>query len=320
MDMFRYPGVSPTASMVVNMIAGLPNLPGRSTESTTEHEVVPYTVYMDNYFSSVALFRELRAIGCGACGTARPKVSGIPSMLTELKDHAKSIKWGTLFSTTADNVLCVAWQDNNIVFALSTVHSAFEYILSNRRRPAKTSTNAAIARAPFGDAVRAQLEIPILIHDYNHHMGGIDIANQYRSSYETHRKSERNWLPILYFFLDAARINAFRIQCIYKAQHKKEPEPQLAFRERLYQELFAFAIEANPGLPKPRLDARLNHQRIRLKSRRVCLWCQHKKKLGLSTIQRPPQSVYGCSRCGGTALCVKSRCWVEFHSPAGAGG
>lgn len=49
-------------------------------------------------------------------------------------------------------------------------------------------------------------------------MGGIDIANQYRASYEIHRKSDRNWFPLLYCFLDAAIVNAFRIQYVYEQQ------------------------------------------------------------------------------------------------------
>jgi hypothetical protein len=108
----------------------------------------------------------------------------------ELKDHVRAIPWGSLFVSARDNVLCLAWQDNNVVFGLSTIYSPDDFVLSNRKRPAKTSTNAAIARAPFGDEVRRQLEIPIFIDDYNHYMGGIDIANQYRSSYETYRKGE----------------------------------------------------------------------------------------------------------------------------------
>jgi len=53
---------------------------------------------------------------------------------------------------------------------------------------------------------------------YNHYMNGVDLANQYRVSYEVHRKGVRNWLPLPYFFIDAAIINAYRIQYIYKQQ------------------------------------------------------------------------------------------------------
>jgi hypothetical protein len=56
--------------------------------------------------------------------------------------------------------------------------------------------------------VTKELEIPIFINDYNHYMNGVDLANQYRSSYEVHLKGYRNWLPLLYFFINAAVVNA----------------------------------------------------------------------------------------------------------------
>ena len=93
----------------------------------------------------------------------------------------------------AGGVLCLAWQDNNIVLLLSTIHSPELYITTKRKRPSATSTNAAIARAPFGDKIIKEFEIPTTIDDCNHYMVDLDITNQYRSSYEIHRKSERTW-------------------------------------------------------------------------------------------------------------------------------
>jgi hypothetical protein len=45
---------------------------------------------MDNYFSTVSLFKVLRDIRYGAYGTTR-KQGGIPSQLIKLKDYIKSI-------------------------------------------------------------------------------------------------------------------------------------------------------------------------------------------------------------------------------------
>jgi hypothetical protein len=157
---------------------------------------------MNSYFNSVALFNHLYDRRYGACGTARP-TSGLPSLLQELRDHAKGLPWGTLYALPVSNVLCLAWQDNNIVLGLSTLHSADSFVLSRRRRPGKTSTNAVIARRVFDEEVIKELEIPIFINDYNHYMNGVDLANQYRSSYEVHLKGYRNWLPLLYFFINA---------------------------------------------------------------------------------------------------------------------
>ncbi|MGF2011319.1 hypothetical protein [Nostoc sp. DedVER01b] len=98
----------------------------------------------------------------------------------------------TLYRSEAQGVLCLAWQDNNLVLLLSTIHSPELWIPTKRKRPSTTSTNAKVARLPFGDEVIKELEIPIAINDYNHYMGGVDIANQYRATYETHQRSERN--------------------------------------------------------------------------------------------------------------------------------
>lgn len=81
-----------------------------------------------------------------------------------------------MYASEAKGVLCLAWQDNNIVLLLSTIHLSYLYVPTERKRPAVTSTNAAIARTPFGDKIKKQLGIPIAINDYNHFMGSVDIA------------------------------------------------------------------------------------------------------------------------------------------------
>jgi hypothetical protein len=226
----------------------------------------------------------------------------------------KTIPWGSLYASEAQGVLCLAWQDNNIVLLLSTIHSPEIFTTTERKRPSATSTNAAIARAPFRDEIKKKLEIPSAINDYNHYMGGVDIANQYRASYEIHRKSERNWFPLLYFFLDAAIVNAFRIQYLYKQQQQASELPsQLRFREKLYQELFTFASQSSPSpTPRPVPVPGINHQRIQFDKQQPCKWCQYNRQKGTRG-QRAPRTRSGCLECGNVALCVKGRCWDEFH-------
>lgn len=233
----------------------------------------------------------------------------------ELKDHIKSIPWGRLYSSEAQGVLCLAWQDNNVVLLLSTIHSPYLYTTTKRKRPAATSTNAVIARAPFGTDFQKELEIPAAINDYNHYMGSVDIANQYRASYEIHRKTNRSWFPLFFFFLDASIINAWRIQCIYKQQHQQPVDSQLAFRQKLYRELFAFAAQA--ARPQPNYQQgqgqanSQGHQRSRLDKQLPCVWCQYIREKGTRG-QRATRTRSGCRECG-VALCKKGQCWDEFH-------
>lgn len=57
-----------------------------------------------------------------------------------------------------------------------------ELIVRNSKRPRATSTAAKSVRAEFGNDVRKNLAIPLVISDYNHKMGHVDLADQYRAN------------------------------------------------------------------------------------------------------------------------------------------
>jgi len=42
------------------------------------------------------------------------------------------------------------------------------------------------------------LPIPGAINDYNHHMGGVDIADQLRAGFSTQRRGVKPWRPLFY--------------------------------------------------------------------------------------------------------------------------
>ena len=114
---------------------------------------------------------------------------------------------GSLPYTTPD-VLCLRWEDNNIVRLLSTIHPGNEYTLSQRRKPRTTSTNANFTRQVFGDQNSKVLPIPKIVDDYNHHMNSVDLADQRRAAYTTHVRACRNWLSLFYFLLDISLVNS----------------------------------------------------------------------------------------------------------------
>jgi hypothetical protein len=143
-----------------------------------------------------------------------------------------------------EDVLCLAWQDNNIVLALSNIHTvnkAEDFREKQRRRPAKTSTNRRIVRKVFGDDYIKELQIPCFIDDYNQYMGGVDLANQYRESYKTHRASLRNWWPLFYWLIDVACINAYRLYRLHSTD--KQLLTHVQFRTELYCKLLQFSKE-----------------------------------------------------------------------------
>jgi hypothetical protein len=87
------------------------------------------------------------------------------------------------------------------VLALSNIYTVYrseDFRQKVRKRPAKTSTNGRIIRQIFGSEPTKELYIPCFINNYNQYIGGVDLANQYRESYETHKITLRNWWPLFY--------------------------------------------------------------------------------------------------------------------------
>ena len=70
---------------------------------------------------------------------------------------------------------------------MSTVSNSIKKIVRQRRRPAKTATNARTSRMVFGDVVVKDLPILDYINIYNHSMNGVDMADQLRFYYNTQK-------------------------------------------------------------------------------------------------------------------------------------
>jgi hypothetical protein len=137
-------------------------------------------IYIDNYFTFIPLFLELRACQFGVVGTTRLH-KDFPIGLKELKDRfSTKLEWNTLLVVVVKDTLCLAWQDNNIILALSniyTIDKAKDFREKVRKRPTKTSTNSRIVRQVFSDDYRKELQIPCFIDDYNHYIRGVNLAN-----------------------------------------------------------------------------------------------------------------------------------------------
>jgi hypothetical protein len=105
----------------------------------------------------------------------------LPTRFKVLKTQfATKLKWNTLLAKVVNNTLYLAWQDNNIVLALSNIHTVYtikDFYKKVRRCPIKTSTNRRIVQQVFGDASTKELRIPCFINDYNYYTRGIDLAN-----------------------------------------------------------------------------------------------------------------------------------------------
>lgn len=175
----RIKGLSDTSSLVIQLMKQFP-------------KPWEYVVYLDNFFTRVALLIYLKGLGFGACGTAK-NGSGIAHQLVTLRELSKkNTNWGTFAVTTVqDEVLCSSWQDNNTVLFMTTAHSEEEARAVTAKDVKKRNEIQANA-ATMIDGTPA-LAFPNTKCDYNENMGGLDGNAQQRSYYTAEARNDRRY-------------------------------------------------------------------------------------------------------------------------------
>jgi len=186
---------------------------------------------------------------------------------------------------------------------------------------------------------RRYLPVPGIVNDYNHFMGSVDIADQYRAKFNVQQHSQRNWLPLFYWLLDTTIVNAFFLSEKQRKASTTDPKQvrsaHLAFREALVDGLLApytagiqkVYITRKTHLPACQLDPPVQiHQKAHFQSTRECLLCrwmqyQHKENMqqqflvnggsNYTTRLRIAHTKIYCNHCQ-VSLC--SKCFDAFHS------
>jgi len=327
------PSYSETTKMVLELARHL----------RLKHRSLEWRIYMDNYFSSVPLFLELRKMGVGACGIVKSNLKGFPS---EFKEVNKKSKLDYHFKTgvVKEDVGVLIWMDSAPVTMMTTIHSLHAEDLKYRWHPGQKSSNAAGANQVFQGTSGMELNIPKVILEYNQHKVGVDVANQYRAYYDTQLTSRRNWYPLFYWVLETALINC---RIIYR-DTKEEEIKHLDFRLEVAWGLIEEGVArcTGPGIGKKHL--RNDHEstptttsskarRLTSKTqlplqrfdggshlpvymdgmRRDCFFCRWKRAQGVPGIQNldPPRTRWKCSSCN-EPLCLSSErnCFITFHS------
>ncbi|KFA51971.1 hypothetical protein S40293_10202 [Stachybotrys chartarum IBT 40293] len=131
---FEKPALNPIQSVVPFLVKLLP--------------ASSYHVFLDNLFSSLQLFLELRHEGHGATGIARSNC-GIYKGLVDIKVRDKAGKF----------------------------YTGMEFEACIRRRPMSKIATSKPVRAAFGSEAVKEMKIPSIMVTYNHEMGAVDIGD-----------------------------------------------------------------------------------------------------------------------------------------------
>ncbi|XP_068095881.1 piggyBac transposable element-derived protein 4-like [Hyperolius riggenbachi] len=116
-----------------------------------------YHLYLDNFYTSVPLFKFLFDAQTVACGTLRANRKGLPEEVVH-----KKLKKGEMCSLRSSELLVMKYKDKRDVLMLTTMHT--EAMMSVRSQ-------------------RQETEKPQAILDYSKYMGAVDFSDQMLSYY-----------------------------------------------------------------------------------------------------------------------------------------
>lgn len=150
-----------------------------------------YIVVMDNYFSSVDLFEYLKAHGVFACGTVRPNRLGLP----KLKSDKELLRGEFDSQTSEEGITFFKWKDNKSVYFLSNFHGTETVEIKRKQK----------------DGTRIDVTAPVVVRDYNSHMGGVDKADMLRSIYDRDCKAKKWWHRLFFAAIDITLVNSYVI-------------------------------------------------------------------------------------------------------------
>ena len=198
-----------------------------------------FCLAMDNYFSLPRAIKKLRDIGVGVVGTARFRKGWPPECLRKI--DASKVNFNDFYYCTDEHGTLVGrWMDNGLVFCVSTLHKVGNKIRRLRRRPRLTEKNKNHVREIWGKEGTKEIEIPTIIDDYNHWMGGVDLADQRIAYYQPDMRCRRNWIPMFVQVLSIIRSNSY---VVYKSCSQMKAMSHKQFTLEMIATLMANAKE-----------------------------------------------------------------------------
>ena len=249
-----------------------------------------HTVWMDNFYNSPNLARELKTVHNTDCaGTLRLSRKNVPKEIKE-----KKLKKGEIIARHSGPVTVLKWCDKKNVTMLSTYHNDETKTVSKRGK---------------------EITKHFCVCDYNVNMGGVDLKDQLLQMYLVERKRMTKWYMKLFRrLLNATVLNSW---IIHKQVTGKNID-QLSYRIQLVEALFVKYARVGEGSSQGRHSSDNTVSRLRerhfirkvtpktekSKPQRRCVVCtKHGKK---------KTTVYCCQECD-VGLCLEE-CFELYHT------
>lgn len=188
------PNLGSTANVVIRLSQTIPNFEN-------------YILYFDNFYTSLPLLVYLRSRGIFSLGTVRKnripncKIMDDDQLKKKPRDH--SVEYvANCHGVSISNVL---WKNNRDVLLVSTYVGVLPLMslkLNPNVQPAK------IMRYARTEHAHKDIDCPYIIHEYNRHMGGVDLMDGLMGRYHIRAKTRNVMTRLFYHLIDMAATNA----------------------------------------------------------------------------------------------------------------
>lgn len=252
-----------------------------------------YHMFTDRYYTSYILAEELVKLKCHLTGTILTNRKCIPEQIKRRKFGKKST-----VAYRKRNTLVLAWKDKRVVTCLTNWNNA--------------------GMTPVKRILRGGVEVtvkkPNVVIDYIKHMGGVDRADQYASTYCFLRKSLKWWRKLFFWGLEICSINSYILYKATKQQKSEQPLNHLRYLKTLVHQL-----TGNFRQPRDRAststsdseDIRLNGKQHNILTgvRKDCKVCSQRNKPG-----KRHQTTYYCNTCPDKPGMHLGNCYMKYHT------
>lgn len=258
-----------------------------------------YHLYVDNFYTSPKLFKDLYRMNVGACGTYRENRQDCPR--SQNNALTKNDPRGTIRWLRDGPLVFVKWMDSREVAICSTIHPAFTGETVKRR-----------FKGADGGWAAKSIPCPNLVIEYNKYMGGVHLSDQLIQYYSTRHTTMCWYRTLFYHFLDISATNAYILHKELCHERKQTPMTHRGFLEELSAQLIGVTITVPPSkAPERHLPVSISEPEVKRKrassGRRCCVLCK-------TILHKRLVTPWKCQACD-VALCLipDRNCFFMWH-------
>ena len=249
-------------------------------------------IYMDNFYTSVKFFENLKETGIYCCGTLRENRGGHKKCKSLINSFSKGD--GILKNNGNINYLC--FKDNGVVQMISNIHSG-----------------SFINNQEVNNTEAQNMKQNEIIINYNNFMGGVDLMDQILSYYSIDKKSQKWTIKLVFHLLSIVVHNSYILYKKNTLLSKSYLQYLIIIMENLSRGFNSSNIAENiniQGTNENLSSNKLDHYPIKLEKKQKCARCKKIFQPGDPKYRKTTS--FGCV-CSNVPLCIID-CFNLWHN------